>query len=80
MERPDGQVIDYIYEVTKGRLRDVISPQRSMHYSYDNAGRVKSIDHPEGVSLAYTYDGPLVRSETATGPVAGNVAWTYDKR
>src|SRR5205823_8768716 len=48
-------------------------------FAYDPAsGRVSSIATADGVTLSYAYDGPLLKTTTWAGPVAGSVARTYD--
>lgn len=40
-------------------------------------GRLATVTAP-GAGLAYAYDGALLLSETWSGSVQGDVAWTYD--
>lgn len=73
---PDESAIVPTYDFA-GRLESVITSRGTSTLGYDPAGRVGTITAPSG-TLAYNYDGPLMTSETATGPATGSVGWTYD--
>jgi len=75
---PDGQVVDFVYEETTGRLSDVVVPEGTYELVYDEAGRVATLRAPSGSTLAYTYDGFLVRSEVLSGEVTGALSWDFD--
>lgn len=73
---PDDSAIVPAYDFA-GRLASVTTSRGTSTLGYDAVGRLETITASSG-ALAYTHDGPLVTSETATGPTAGNVGWTYD--
>lgn len=75
--RPDGSVVDFEFSV-EGTLAAIVLPSGSMTYGYDDVGRLSSLSTPNGVGLAYTYDGVLLTSQSWSGPVAGAVQYTYD--
>src|SRR3990172_1367767 len=84
---PDGRQIDYQYDGA-GRLFQVVTPSGNYQYSYFSAsetasgqspGLLKQITAPGGGTLAYTYDGSLLKNATwGNGPVRGTVGRTYD--
>ncbi|MCC6763358.1 MAG: hypothetical protein IT293_01735 [Deltaproteobacteria bacterium] len=77
--RPDGQTINYGYD-GGGRIATISAPHGTTTFTYHpTSGQVSSIaapGAPEG--LAYSYDGPLLRSTTWSGTVTGSVERTYD--
>ena len=77
--RPDGQTIQLGYEPTGGRLSTLTLPGAiTINYAYSpTAGTLSSIAAP-GSTLAYTYDGSLLKQTTWTETVAGNVSRNYD--
>jgi RHS repeat-associated protein len=77
MTRPDGQTIALGYDAA-GRLTSQTLPTGTFSQGYNSGGRVQSQSSPSGANLTYGYDGSLLTSATATGPVPGSVAWTYD--
>ncbi len=87
VQRPDGNSLMFVYDTT-GKLDGVQTPTGLFDYQYYSAapavggspGAVRQIATPAGVSLSYTYDGPLVKSETlaATGLITSSIAWAYD--
>lgn len=72
--RPDGVAIGYQYD-SAGRLDALETPEGLVDYAYypatppaDGApAALQSITAPGGVTLAYKYDGPLVKAETYSG-------------
>jgi len=77
--RPDGLLIDFLYD-TAGRLSSQVLPgNQSVTYSYDPAtGNLITITAPDGGTLSFTYDGNLLLSENWAGTVSGSVSRTYD--
>ena len=76
--RPDGQTIDYAYDAA-GRLSTLTMPTGAISYAYKaGSGQLASIAAPDGVNLAYTYDGALLTGVTATGPIPGALTTVYD--
>ncbi len=76
--RPDGQTVSFGYD-NAGRLSGVTFARGAYTYAYNPAtGNLSSIGAPGGINLAYTFDGPFPTGETLSGPVAGQVARTYD--
>jgi YD repeat-containing protein len=62
-----------------GRLNALVISRGTISFGYDaTKGLIASINAPDGVNLAYTYDGSLQKSGTASGPVPGAIARTYD--
>src|SRR5438067_468880 len=67
------------YDPAKGRLTSLAFSGGTDTFGYDpTSGRVTSIATADGVTLSYAYDGPLLKTTTWAGPVAGSVARTYD--
>jgi len=81
IRRPDGQVIDFVYDDEKGRLNGINLPgEQSVSYAYnDSTGQLKTVIAPEGSTLSYTYDGSLPLSETwGNGEITGTLSLSYD--
>ncbi|MFC1602923.1 putative Ig domain-containing protein [Pseudomonadota bacterium] len=77
--RPDGQVIDYIYDQTKGRLNSMSVPHGNYSYGYDPvSGQLTSVTAPGGEVLSYSYDGSLPTTESWSGSISGNIERVYD--
>jgi len=72
--RPDGQQIVYAYEPGTGRLDTVTLPTGVLDVAYDAQGRPASVAAPSGAVTSWGYDGPMVRTVTQSGPVAGSVS------
>jgi RHS repeat-associated protein len=75
--RADAQTIALDYD-TAGRVAKLSTAGTILNYGYDGAGRLASVANSNGSSLAYTYDGSLLTSQTWTGEVSGSVGLTYD--
>ena len=76
--RPDGQTIALGYDSAQ-RLTSITSPRGTATVTYNpDTGHVASIETPEGNTLAYTMDGPLVTATTWSGEINGSVERTYD--
>lgn len=76
--RPDGQTLAMSYD-TAGRLQTLAVPGRTITYAYHpSTGNLNTIGVAGGVNLAYTFDGPLLKTESWSGTVAGTVGRTYD--
>ncbi|MBK7891916.1 MAG: hypothetical protein IPJ84_14070 [Bdellovibrionales bacterium] len=77
--RPDGQVAEFTYSGTTGRLSGITVPSGaftvSQNPSYD---RIDQIVSPDGVTQDYTYDGPFVTSATTSGAAQGSTYFTYN--
>ena len=81
IRRPDGQVIDLVYDEVKGRLNRIDLPNdKSVHYVYsDSTSKLETLTAPDGSTLSYTYDGSLPLSETwSNGSITGILSRTYD--
>lgn len=77
--RPDGQTVDFVYEAPGQKLSSIIIPAGTYGYTYKpTTGQLDTLSAPGGPSLAYTYDGFLLTSETSSGAVSGTVAWGYN--
>jgi RHS repeat-associated protein len=78
VDRPDGASLTLDYDAA-GRPETLTTPERQVGYGYAaSTGNLTSVTVPGGEGLTYTYDGPLMRSETWTGAVAGSVGRAYD--
>jgi RHS repeat-associated protein len=78
VSRADGQSVTFAYDAA-GRLTQLGLGRGQVVYTYDaTTQQVATITAPDGVRVAYTYDGFLPTSESWSGPVAGVVATTYD--
>jgi RHS repeat-associated protein len=77
--RPDGQTLQLGYEPTGGRLNTLTLPgSQTITYAYSGTtGNLASITAP-GSTLAYTYDGSLLKTTTWSGTVVGSVSRDYD--
>ncbi len=77
--RPDGQMLNFSYDASKGRLTDLTLPTGKISYAYDaTTGKLTGITAPDGGTLAYTYNGALLTKTAWTGVIAGNVDRSYD--
>ena len=81
--RPDGQFIDFGYELSGGcscgRLSTMTIPTGIFTYTYDAAtDNLTGTTTPDGGTLSYTYTGALLTQTAWAGTVAGNVGSTYD--
>jgi RHS repeat-associated protein len=76
--RPDGAELTIAYDPA-GRPLTMTTPQGEARASYNaTTGQVTGLTSPGGVTLGFTYDGPLPTQATWSGPVAGSVAVTYN--
>jgi RHS repeat-associated protein len=76
--RPDASTVTPSYD-DAGRLATLAAPHGLYRYAHAPAtGRLASITAPDGGTLTYAHDGPLVTSVTWAGAVSGSVAYTYD--
>lgn len=77
IDRPDGESLSINYFST-GDLQRVEMPTGNVDFTYDpDTGHVSTISTPDSVSLAYTFDGPLLTQQAWSGPITGTVAFTY---
>jgi RHS repeat-associated protein len=75
---PDSKTIILDYD-TAGRLSTAKIAPGSLVLAYENGtDNVNSITAPDGIGLAYSYDGSLLTSVSLSGPVAGKVNYTYN--
>ena len=78
--RPDGRKTSVGYD-NAGRLNAVSTDRGQFGYTYDpTTANLVVMSAPDGITLAYTYDGGLLTGKNWTGPVAGNVGYVYDNR
>jgi len=76
--RPDGTVLTPGYD-NAGRMTSLATPLQTLTWTYAPAsGLLTRAEDGLGGALQYTYDGPLVKSETWSGDVIGVVALDYD--
>ncbi len=80
--RPGGQTINLAYDpagCSCGKLSSLTTPSGQVIFTYHpTTGKLAGIVSPGGVKLARTYDGPLLTSETWSGPIAGSVSRRYN--
>ncbi|MGI9341965.1 MAG: PKD domain-containing protein [Gammaproteobacteria bacterium] len=81
--RPDGDVISLAYDAG-GRVasRTLIRNNVALaNYSltYDAAGRVATESAPNGLTMTYAYDGPLLLAQEWSGLVSGKVSNVFDE-
>jgi RHS repeat-associated protein len=90
--RPDGSTVTFSYGATTGLLGQVVTSTGTTSLAYYGNGtcsgcaprRVSAMSGPGPVSLAFAYNGPLLRSVTAS-PTSGSplhsalVQWTYNQ-
>ena len=78
--RPDGQSIDFTYNLSSGQLIALHLPHGQKSYEYDtNTGQLMTITAADGSTLSYTYDGMLSLSETwGNSSITGTLSYTYD--
>ncbi|WP_437528490.1 DNRLRE domain-containing protein [Sorangium sp. So ce726] len=83
--RPGEPATTFTRDPSTGRLTQVALPlgMGTLSYSYNpTTGKVASVTGPAGISLAYGYDGALLRSRTWTGTGFGGgsrtVQWIYN--
>jgi RHS repeat-associated protein len=76
--RPDGKTVRLGYDAA-GRLGTTTLARGILTQAYDPVtGHLSAITAPDGIGLAYGYDGALPTSVTWSGPVAGQVGYTYN--
>ena len=84
--RPDGSQVVLGYD-SAGRLATATYPKgpdpsdgtETLTRAFSpTSGKVMSVTTTDGVSLAFTYDGSLLRSTTWSGAASGSVSRTYD--
>lgn len=77
--RPDGKTIDYVYNQITGQLNDIVFPRGTISFGYkQESGQIERIDSPGGITLSFTYDGFLPKSESWSGPISGIVERGYE--
>jgi RHS repeat-associated protein len=78
LTRPDGAAVAFAYD-SAGRLTTTTFSRGNVTGAYDaTTGNVTGPSAPEGINLAYSYDGSLLTGTTWSGPVAGSVSRTLD--
>jgi RHS repeat-associated protein len=76
--RPDGEDIDYTYDGA-GRLATQVINRGSYTTSYSaTSGKLVGLNAPGGFNLGYTHAGALLTQVQWSGPLAGQVNFTYD--
>ncbi|MEW8506354.1 MAG: RHS repeat-associated core domain-containing protein [Candidatus Thiodiazotropha sp.] len=64
---------------TGGRLRTITLPRGLLQYGYNpQTGQLDSITDPSNGVLSFTYDGPLLLTETWNGEITGSVGREYN--
>ncbi|HEY0144154.1 MAG TPA: DUF4329 domain-containing protein [Thermoanaerobaculia bacterium] len=76
IQRPDGTSIGLTYE--QARLKSIVTDRDTYSYGYDaTTGMLANVSGADA-SLAFTYDGSLVKRVVWSGAVSGEVAYAYD--
>ncbi len=76
--RPDSQQITIGYD-TPGRPSTLTFDRGQLGFTYGaTSGHLTGVSAPGSNTLAYTYDGPLPKSVTWAGAVAGSVGVNYN--
>ena len=79
IHRPDGKLIEFVYDEVKKRLNTIKLPTGEQVYGYKpDTGQLASITDVDGGILSYSYDGSLPLSETWQGVVNGKFGLTYN--
>lgn len=79
VNRPGGGAVTYTYSSQGKKLSTVTIAEGNYDFSYDSAtGQLISVSAPHGASLNLTYDGFLLTSEAISGPIIGNLSWTWN--
>ena len=73
---PDGELIQFNYDIA-GRLDHLTTDRGTFSVTYVDH-RVDTVSTPEGQTLDYDYDGPLLTQTTWSGLVNGSVGFDYD--
>jgi RHS repeat-associated protein len=75
--RPDGQTVDFTYDVLNGRLDYLTTPNGIYQFGYHPAGRINQIIAPDGGVLSIDYANYLPINETWSGDINGVVSREY---
>ncbi|MEO8134315.1 MAG: RHS repeat-associated core domain-containing protein [Betaproteobacteria bacterium] len=76
--QPDGQAVAVTYDAT-GRPIQLTQPGRNIGVTYQGTtSNIQTISGPVGQQLTYGGDGPVLISQTWSGPIAGSVSRTLD--
>ncbi|WP_223789928.1 PKD domain-containing protein [Marinicella meishanensis] len=76
---PDGREVNITYNSVTGKMETKTLSVGTYVYGYDPvSGKLSSITSPDGVDIAYEYDGFLPTSTTWSGTINGKVSRTYD--
>lgn len=76
--RPDGKTITFNYD-SAGRVSSITTGVNQTNYTYSTTtGLLASNKVVGGEALAYSYNGPLFKKLSWSGPVVGSVGHTYD--
>ncbi len=84
--RPDGVVVDYVYNDTSGKLTGLITPAGTYEYDYYgefdpiHSGQLKNVTAPGGQQTGYEYDGFLLTGTNWSGPIRGTLGYEYNNR
>ncbi|MBM7117715.1 RHS repeat-associated core domain-containing protein [Archangium primigenium] len=73
---PDGASVQLARDGA-GRVDALTTPRTTVDFVYDAQGHLAALTDSAGPSLAYAYDGPLVKSVAWSGEVQGGVSYTY---
>ncbi|NOT33999.1 MAG: DUF4157 domain-containing protein [Candidatus Eisenbacteria bacterium] len=78
--RPDSSNVTLIYGSSNGRLESIAIPRGTLNLSYSSAsGLLSGVTSPDGVTLAFGYDGPADTVTTWSGAVTGSVSVSLNR-
>jgi YD repeat-containing protein len=75
--RADGQTVQTTYDEF-GRFAQFSFLRGQVNATYDSAGRLSGLAASGGLTLTFGYDGSLLTSESADGPVMGAITSSFD--
>ncbi|MGE4130792.1 MAG: PKD domain-containing protein [Bdellovibrionales bacterium] len=79
IRRPDGALLSLNYDAQKGHLNSIITPLGTSAFTYSpTTGQLQSSLSPDGITTSFTYDGPLLISNSSSGGVNGSITRTYN--
>lgn len=78
-KRMNANLIDWVYDQTKGLLTRISTSRGDYQFSYlPNLSKVDFMTSPDQVRTDYRYDGALVVEEARSGQAHGSIRWSFD--
>jgi len=78
MTLADGRVVTFSYDESN-RIKKVVSDGTNYDYTYLMTGQIEKIEGADA-NLAFTWDGPLLKTQSYSGSVSGNLAVDYNDK